>query len=323
MQDKASHKLKRLERQLTASEKLLQTQSFTQKQGLMLQTLMHFFKWQTHWHLAGSHARLILSCQAARWGQETEQSQTGFIGPTLQRIHQGLARIMQLSLRVQEQEKISLLMPGIEWISLGTFYLTAHLAHQWKQRVPQIDKEETRQGQQLLRELSLTFVLGSQVIESALQALTQGFNLEKESQKQIEGIGMSFICALLILMNTEQQIEEDHLFELLQQHLKPTLASVTQGVEQAQAEHLIDEATATVVLSQLEVIHYLMEGRDNRLDAVKHALQIILETFELSYPKLEQDINTIMVMCNQVSKNLNNIFYKTNKNINIITQQFA
>ncbi len=322
-QDQASHKLKRLERQLTASEKLLQTQSFTQKQGLFLQTLMRFLKWQTQWHLTGSHARLILSCQAALWAQETEQSQAGFIGPTLQRIHQGMARIMQLSLRTQEQEKLSLLVPGIEWISLGTFYLTAHLAHQWKQRLPQTEREEARKGHHLLRELSLTFVLGSQAIESALQALTQGLNLEKESQKQIEEIGMGFICVLLILLNTEQQIEEDHLFELLQQHLKPTLASVRQGVEQAQTEHLLDEAITTVVLSQLEVIHYLMEGRENRLDAVKHALQTILEAFELSYPQLEQDMNTIMMVCNQLSKNLNNIFYKQSKNINIITQQVA
>lgn len=319
MHDDFSRKLKRLQRQLTASEKILQTHPLTQEKGRILQTLIHFLHLQTQWRLAaGSHQHLILTCQAALQGQETEQSQTGFIGPSMQRIQQGLARLMQFSLRSDEQENLSLLMPFMELISLGAVYLTVHLSHEWKQRFPQTHAADAREGHHLLRELSLTFVLGSNSIEAALKGLAQGLELEEKSQNKIKDIGMCFICTLLLLLNTDRQIEENHLLNLLQHHLAPTLDTVTQGVEQAHTQQLLDDTTAALILSQLHVIRQALEEQETGIETLKQALQTILEVFELSYQHVEQDVQRLTVMCSQLNNNFNHIFNKINKNINII-----
>ena len=184
MAQHAQAKLKRLGHQLEMSEKLLRTHPLVKDKLTLLQTLIHYFDLQTQWSLAGSPARLLMTFQSALQGMAVQQSQTGFIGPALDQLQRVVSKLVQAALQPSERELTSLLLAFMQVIALGVIFIATQLTDNWKRLFPRHDPAAAQKAALLLRELGLTFILGSRVAENAFRSVTQGLELKEESQKR-------------------------------------------------------------------------------------------------------------------------------------------
>lgn len=311
------NKLKRLGHQLASSEHLLRTHPIVKDKLTILQTTLSHLHLQMQWKLAGSTARLLIIFRSALQGQEIEKSQTGFIGPALQRLQQGVAQLMHIALSPSEKELTPLLLAFIQVMALTATYIATQLVENWKHLFPQEDPEAAQKASLLLRELGLTFVLGSRSAESALRAIGQGLSLKEASQRHVTHIGMFFLLSLLVLLHEEDQSQED-FFVTIKRFMQPTLESVEYALQQAQEEHLIDNSYALMALSQLEFIRKAIHSADG--ETLRQTLANGLDALGLPYGEVKQDLKRLIAFCTQLNENFKNIFYQTSMTATTIMQ---
>ncbi len=312
------HKLKRLGHQLALSEHLLQTHPFVKDKLSVLQTVLHYLNLQMQWNLAGSPARLLMTFRAALQAQEIEKSQTGFIGPAFSRLQEGIARLMHASLRTSERELTSILLTFTQVMTLTAFFTATQLVENWKRLFPQDDPAAAQKAGLLLRELGLTFVLGSRAIEIAFRSICQGLNLKEDSQKRITDIGMFFLLSLLILIEEQDHAYEEEFFDTVKRFLKPTLESVEYALHEAQAEHLFEQQQAELALNQFQFIQSALNSEDEV--SFKQSLVDGLEAFGLSYQEVKGDLKRLIIFCSQLNESFRNIFYQTNLTATTVIQ---
>ena len=137
------------------------------------------------WSIAGPSARLLMTFQTALYAQEIERSQTGFVGPAIQRLQQAMARLMQISLHPSERELTPLLLAFTQVIVMGGIFIASQLVENWKTFFPQEeDPIAAEKAGLLLKELGLTFLLGSHAAESAFRNVGEGLGLKRAANKK-------------------------------------------------------------------------------------------------------------------------------------------
>ena len=314
MEEQKSHpqhiRLKHLSTQLAASERLLQNHPSTKGKWTILQTLLHGLHLQTQWIFAGPSARLLMAFQTALHAQGVEQSQTGFLGPSLQHAQQSLARLMQFSLHPSERDLAPLLVAFTQVLTMGMIFIANHLLETWRSLFPSPeDRGASEKAGELLKELGLTFLLGSRAIESAFHSIGKGLGLKESSQKRISDIGL---CLLLILMILSQEVEfslDDEFLETIKHLMQPTLSSIEQAFQEAETQQAFERDQASLAMNQIRLIRQALNGWDK--EELRQALSISIEMAGISLQEVKRDIRRLNAFCTQLNGIFKNIFDRT------------
>lgn len=301
------NRLKRLSRQLAQSERLVKTHPFTQGKWTVLQTFLHRLNWQMQWMMAGPSARLLMTFQTALFAQGIEQSQTGFMGPTLLQIQKGMGRLMQASLKPGEREGVLLIVNFTQLIGMGGLFIATHLMENWKSFFPHDeDRVAAEKAGWLVRELGLNFLLGSKAAESAFRAVGQGLGLKEESQKRMTDMGMCYFLTLLLLSQEDRTSQGESFLETIKRYLDPTLLSIEQALGEAEDNPLLEKEQALLARQQIQVVRQTLTKGDR--EELQQALSMSFEMMGLSFEELKRDIARLCRFCAQLNKNFKNIF---------------
>ncbi len=311
-------KLKRLGHQLRMSEKLLQTHPLVRGKLTLLQTIIHYFDLQTEWSLAGSPARLLMTFQAALQGKAVGQSQTGFIGPALDQLQRAVGKLVQASLQPSERESAPLLLAFMQVIALGAIFISTQLTGNWKKLFPRHDPAAAQKASLLLRELGLTFILGSRAAEAAFRSVTQGLELKEESQEKITAIGMCMLLLLITLLDEEGKVDQDEFFEIVKHYLQPTLKEVEQAIQRIQEEGMVDEEQALLAASQLQLFRQALEAFEPA--NLKQTIESSLTVFGCSIEEIRRDLRHTATICSQINESFRHIFYQSEMTATTVTQ---
>jgi len=304
------NRLKRLAHQLSLSEQLMQNHPSVKEKWGILHTLLHGFNLQMQWTLAGPSARLLMTFQSALQAQGTEQSQTGFVGPAMQRLQQSASLLMEASLYSNERDLAPLLLAFTQVISLTTIYVSTQLLENWKIFFPQDeDPIAAKKAGLLLKELGLTFLLGTRTAESAFHSIGQGLGLTERSQKRVTNIGMCFLLILLIMTEEREDLGESEWLETIKRFLLPTLESVEISIQEAEAHHLIMNNEALLAMNQVHLIRQALETSNG--EALKQALETSFENLGISFEEVKKDVQRLSAFCAQLNKSFRNIFGRT------------
>jgi hypothetical protein len=304
------NRLKRLNHQLALSEQLLQNHPHVKGQWAILQTLVHGFHLQMQWAIAGPSARLLMTFQSALQAQETAQSQSGFVGPAMQRLQQSVARLMEMSLRPSERDLTPLLLAFTQVVALGTIFVATQLLENWKRLFPHDnDSLAAKKAGALLKELGLTFILGSRTAEIAFRSIGEGLGLKDTSQKRITNIGMCFLLVLLILAQESETAQDDEFLDTLKRFMQPTLGSIEHALQEAEMQHLLETHQASLALSQVQVMRQALET--SNAEAIKQVLAASFDILGISYQDAKQDTQRLSTFCAQLNKSFKNIFDHT------------
>lgn len=307
------NKLKRLRRQLSQSEQLLQNHPLLKGKWAILQILLRRFNWQMQWSMAGPSSRLSMTLQTALYAQGTEQSQTGFMGPTILQIQELMKGLIQVSLKSNEKELASLIVNMMQLIAISAIFIATQLIEKWKTLIPQHeDSVSIAKSGWLLREMGLNFLLGSRAIESAFCSIGKGMELNKESQKKMTDIGICFSLTLLILLHENDTAQEESFIETVKHFLEPTLPTIKQALEDAEMEQLVEKEQIKIALNQLEIIHQTL-NKGTRTE-LKQILSTSFDMLGMSLQAIKQDVERISVFCAQINKNFKNIFERNPMN---------
>ncbi len=310
--------LNRIEHQLSLTENLLQTHPLVNDELTILQTILHYFTKQAEWSAAGPLSRLSMTFQTALYAQETSQSQSGFMGPALVRLQQGLASLMQTLLSPEEKRLTGLLVSFTQAMAMAVVYLLTQTLGNWKRAFPPHDPGAAKAAGLLLRELGITFVLGSRLLETPFVALGQQLNLDEKRQKRLSHIGLGYLLILVLLVNEEDQPNNEELFELIQRFIDPTLGDIEEAIQEAQNQSMIEEEFALTALSQLQLIRRAIDSSDAA--ALKLALLSSFDALELPYGEVKKDLNTLIGLCKQINESFKNIFYQSELSMTSMTQ---
>lgn len=310
--------LNRIEHQLSLTENLLQTHPLVNDELTILQTILHYFTKQAEWSAAGPLSRLSMTFQTALYAQETSQSQSGFMGPALVRLQQGLASLMQTLLSPEEKRLTGLLVSFTQAMAMVVVYLLTQTLGNWKRAFPPHDPGAAKAAGLLLRELGITFVLGSRLLETPFLALGQQLNLDEKRQKRLSHIGLGYLLILVLLVNEEDQPNNEELFELIQRFIDPTLGDIEEAIQEAQNQSMIEEEFALTALSQLQLIRRAIDSSDAA--ALKLALLSSFDALELPYGEVKKDLNTLIGLCKQINESFKNIFYQSELSMTSMTQ---
>jgi hypothetical protein len=248
--------------------------------------------------------RLSLALQIIAQGQEIDKSQSGFIGPALQRLQTLAVQLMQSSFNSSEKKMVPLLLGFTQLMLEATFFTTAFLAEEKKRPTSPDDPVTIRKATLLRRTLGLTFVFHSHLPASAFLHFAQGLGLTKENQERVQNSGMGLLLALLLLLD-----EQEEFFTTFKQFLPPVLDSLPQAFQEAHAQHLIDDSQLSLALNQMIQIRQACETFD--LNATQQVLKDSLEILGVSYQELTHDLQRLQTWGTQLNKSLKNIFYQS------------
>lgn len=312
-------KFKRLERQLSLTENLLQTHPLVSDRLTILQTILHHFTRQAEWSATGPLSRLSMTFQTALYAQEVGVSQSGFMGPAFTRIQGGLTTLMQTLLNPAEKRLGHLLAFFTQAMALTTVYVLTQTLGNWEKIFPSQDPGTTRAAGFLLRELGIAFALGSRLLETPFLALGKQLNLDEKRQKKLSHIGAAYLFLLIFLVNEEDQPNHhEELVDLLQPFIEPTLEDIEEAVQAAQRQDLMEETFALTALSQLQLIKQAITSSDAA--ALKLALLSSFDALDIPYGEVKKDLNRLIVFCKQVNKSFINIFYQSELSMTSMTQ---
>lgn len=249
-------------------------------------------------------ARLSLALQIVSQGQEIDKSQSGFIGPALQRLQTLAVQLMQLSFNSSEKKMTPLLLGFTQLMLEATLFTTSSLAEEKKRPTSPDDPVTLRKATLLRRTLGLTFVFHSHLPASAFHHFAEGLGLTKENQQHVQNSGMGLLLTLLLFLD-----DQEEFFTTFKHLMPPVLESLQQGLQEAHAQHLIDDAQLSLALNQLVLIRQACEASD--LNATQQALKEGLELLGISYQELAQDLQRLQTWGAQLNKSFKNIFYQS------------
>ena len=307
------NKLKRLSHACEASQKLLQSHLSVNPIFSGLQMILHQLNRQIQWKLIGPSSRLLLTLQTAMQGCETNNSQTGFIGPTLVRLQKEMAQLMHVSLSPSEKREASVLAALTQILSIGTVFITPHLIENWNRLFPRHEQK----GSSLLRELGITFILGSRTVESTLRSVCKGLELTESGSKRITDIGMFFLLIQLILIDEETDSHEE-MTNTIKEFLKPTLGSMEEALIQAQTENLYESGKAMIALNHLQLIKNALDKPEET--NLKNVVINGLDSLGFSNQEVQQDLKKLITFCKQLNTSFRNIFYQTGRTATTVIQ---
>lgn len=320
MNEKTSNpnKVKRLRKQLNESEKRLKTDPLVNGKLKIMQSILHALDLQMEWLSAGQTAQLLITFRSALQGQENEKSQTGFMGPGLLRVQGLMAQFMQGILHPNEKEVATLLIPFTQVITLGTIYVATQLLGNWKRHFPQVDQAAAQKAGFLLRELGLTFALGSKMLESSFRCAVEGLDFREESQKKVIAIGMYYLLILLIFIDEQDNPKHGEFLETIQPFMEQRTESMNEAIRDIRNGNLLNEEQAALALNCIQWIQRAVNEGD--AEAMKTALAKSFEALDISSQEIAQELKRIILLCSQLNESFRNIFYQADMKVSTLSQ---
>lgn len=312
------NKVKRLRKQLKESENRLQTDPLVNGKLKIMQSILKALDLQMEWLSAGQTAQLLITFRSALQGQENEKSQTGFMGPALLRLQDLMAQFMQVLLHPNEKEVAILLIPFTQVITLGTIYVATQLLGNWKRHFPQIDPAAAQKAGFLLRELGLTFALGSQMLESTFRCAVEGLDFREESQKKVIDSGMYYLLIILMLIDAQDNPKHGEFLETIQPFLEQRTESMNEAIRDIRDRNLLDEEQAALALNCIQRIQQAANEGD--AEAMKTALAKSFEVLDISTQEIAQELKRVILLCSQLNESFRNIFYQADMKVSTVSQ---
>jgi len=314
----STEKMKRMGQQLSLSEQLLKVHPLVNDKLTLLQTVLRYLRLQLQWSSFGPLARLLLTFQTALKGKETTQSVTGFIGPHLDDLLREVSHLMRASLKSDQKDLIPLIDGFTQTLFLGMMYVSTQLVDNWKVIFPQRDPAAAFKAALLLRELGLTFILGTRALEQAFQAVTEGLHIKPNEQRQLTDIGMCFLLGILLILEDQNNPSQEEFTEIIQHFIHPALSSLESAIQEAQFQSIIESKKALLALAQVQLVRQMIVKGDRAM--LIEALKQICEAFDFSYEGLIHDLKHLDQVCSQISITFRNIFYQSQQRSTTLTQ---
>lgn len=311
-------KMKRLAQQLSVTEQLLKTHPLTSEKLSIIQTVLHGLQLQLQWASQPSISRLLITFETALKGKEKTKSQTGFLGPHLAIIFKVAAELMKAVVKVEQRSNVHLMSTFNQIVFLGTCYTSSQLLDNWKELFPMHDPDAAYKAGLLLKELGLTFVLGTKTIQSAYFAVTQGLNFSEVSSKHITNIGTCLILGLLIVMENEAKRPNEDFIETIKNFINPALYSLEFAIQELQFQGIIDSRYMAILLALFQTFKQTSENND--LETLQLAIKESCETLGFSYEGLIKDLEYLKEVCSQLNQTFRNIFYQLQQRTTTMTQ---
>lgn len=303
------NKLLRHRHQLALSETLMHKHPLLKDQFSAVQSLLHNLHVEIDWRLAGPAARLLMACKIALQGQETENSKTGFIGPSLQRIHEYMDRLFEASLQQTEKPTAPLLVAYNEIILLGILYSSHYLNEQGNRVFSNQETKSANEGIAFLQELGLTFVLGSKAAFSGLRSFCEQLQLTVNSQNRVIAISSCYLLLLILYAYEKENFGDSSYLNPLQDQIREHFECIEQSLHAAQVLGLFDTQTYSVAHGQLHHLRQALESKS--IESIKEAAISSVHAIGISSEQLKKDIQLLNNFCREINKILNNQFNPT------------
>lgn len=309
---------KRLGNQLSITQQILESHPAVNEKLKIVQMVLLNFNRHAQWSSAGRLARLLMGAKMALEGYERDKSASGFVGPAWIKLQQGAFGLMKATLNITERRKEDLLLTFNEIISLGTVFVSALLLSHKDEIFPKTDAAASKRAGFLLREMGLTFLVHSKLIQAAYSEVTSGLGINEKSQKLIIDIGVSFLLMILILVDAEDNSKNEDMIEAMTPYLKEAIDSVVQTIEMAIDRGIVTQERGSVASSQVQFMKIALDNGDP--EAIHEAIRQGLEAFEIPYSEVKIDITMINKVCAQLNESFNNIFFQSKLTETTMTQ---
>jgi hypothetical protein len=318
LSDKQIDIFQRLGRQLELTKKLLEQHPLVSDRFKILQNVLNNFSLQTAWSSSSKVARLLMTFEMALNARSTEESASGFAGPIWLKMQNAEFLLMNATLSLTERRQAHLLLTLNEMMGFGIIFITTQVLGNWNRIFDQRDKATAKKAGLLLRELGLTFLLRSGMIQTVYNEVAKGLELSDKSQKKVTDIGLFFLLLIMILVDAEDHPTNEDLIEAFLEPLKQTISSVEFAATKAEEQGMVNQELATLILSQLQLIRQTLESDD--LAAIKQVIENSLEAFNVPYNELKQDLTSVIHVCDQINECFNNIFFQSKLTMTTMTQ---
>ncbi|MBS4164093.1 Uncharacterized protein PRO82_001409 [Candidatus Protochlamydia amoebophila] len=305
--------LKRLGKQLSLNEKILADHPSAGSRLIILQTFLHHLERQTDWSREGPLSRFRQTFELALIGDKTGNSQAGFIGPALEKLEYGIEILIEKILKPTDKNLCPLLLHFSQVMTWAMIFVSSQTLGNWKKLFPLNDFGVAKEGSELLRELGITFILGSKAIPSFYAELGNHLNLDDQAQRHLSDIGLCHFLILLVIVKDVLELHDDFLF-IIQRFMKPSLKNMETLINQN--PHPTPEEQKILV-----ALNFLINSIDLQdIESFKQALKTSFEGFEISHEQLKTDMQVLITVCKQLNESLKNIFYQSDLTMTSMTQ---
>lgn len=301
-------------RHLRTAQKKLETHALTQNKWGLVPMTMHYLQLQSRWDSAGPLVRLLIGLQAALIAYEQEKSAAGFVGPYLQRCHEGIIDLMAASLPPEAIGKRDLLSTGTLTMAMITLFMTTQNLGNWKGMFPQIEPASAKRGGLFYQELGLMWVFGSHTMEQCFSILTKGLEIDAEKEETIAKIGAFYMLLLSLAAVEESSGPQIELWDSLQRYIKKFLDATDKALQAAK----LDEHTAKTASTHLQLIRLTLENND--IEALPQTIKSALQAFDVPYEGVREDIKSLIGFCLSLRKTFENIFHQTAQTVTTMDQ---
>jgi len=296
--------LKSVRHQIKLTEKLLRSHPLLSDRLKMLQAVLRLFRMQTEWAEAGSMSRFLITLNTALIGMSTEESQMGLFGPRLMQLNRGLQLLFEGSLPLSNGQLPVLLTSLLNVVCIGlVFYLSQTLGN-WRERFPLDDIPQAKKAGLFLKELGLSFILGSQMLESFFRALVKHLDIDPREKKFLDKIGMAYLLLMIFLMHESEQRPTDEFGELLLPALYRTIDPLMAVVQAVDERGLLETSLTNAALGQLQLIQRAILELD--VAELRSIFISSCEVFGCPFEELRKECKSLIDKCSQISMSLEN-----------------
>ncbi len=310
--------LNRLGNQLDITLKTLKSNPAVSDKLIILQTVLYNFKLQSEWKSSGQFAKLLMAARIALEGYEVGTSAAAFVGPAWMKLQNGAFGLMKASLSITERRQAGLLKTFNELMSLGAAYIATETLGNWEELFPKNDPPAAKSAGLLLREMGLSFLIHSGLVEAVYGQVGVGLGISEKSGKLVTDIGLFFILMVLILVDAEDNPKNMDLIEAFSPYLSKAVDSVELAVQRAQEQNIVDQETVFTASSQVQLMKRALESKSP--EAVKEAIESSFQAFEISHSQMKSDIALINRFSKEMNESFSNIFFQSKQRVTTMTQ---
>lgn len=301
-------KLLNLNEELGLQCRHLSQHPLTSSQLFILQNALTHLGKQAQWDAAGSFGRFLMAWQSALLGCETDESETGFIGPYLNRLQKTTAQLMELALPPYSGLQ-DMLLALTRTLTIASVYLMTETLGNWKSIFPTSDAASIKKAGLLLRELGVTFLLGSKAIEKAFATAVQSLEMDERHQKMVSYIGVLHVILIFLLMDEDDNPYPEEFILDLERLAHPYVSVLEEMIDKTSLQGEFDSQVLADARNQLNLILLAFSNHDR--EVLRQVLKGGLELFNIPPSQIKQDLKKLKNFCAQLHMSLNYAFNPT------------
>lgn len=311
-------KLASLNNQLSSTQQFLEKHPLTADHMAIVQNALYYMHKQAQWSSANSAARFVLTLQTALIGSSTTTSATGFIGPYLESYQTAALKLMRTALPYDSIGSAESLLTTTQIMTIAAIYLMTQILGDWKGLFPYQEPAAVKKAGLLLRDLGMTFLLGSQAIQKSFETTAQTMGLDEKSQSIIGQIGLIYVLAILLLLDEEDNPYPEEFLINLEALITPQLNVIEEALQKGYRQGWLEDQELAYAKSQLKLAELAVSHQDRQ--ALRQVMKDTLNGFHLPYELLKEDLIKVKAFCSEVRTNLTYIFNQSETTMTTMTQ---